>query len=74
VGGVSGASFQLAALLEMMHAPTQDILALYERVLLLAPGRAQVYHNMGRLLQEPGKDLAAAQASSLRQNPPMLSL
>lgn len=65
MAGEPGDSYQLAALLEMVHAPTQDILALYKRVLLLAPGRAQVYHNMGRLLQESDKDVAAAQANSL---------
>ena len=57
------ASCQLAALLEMMHAPVHEILELYKKVLRLSPGNADVYHNMGRLLQEDQKDLPAAKVA-----------
>eukprot|EP00802_Teleaulax_amphioxeia_P007612 Tamp_07619.p1 GENE.Tamp_07619~~Tamp_07619.p1 ORF type:complete len:682 (+),score=130.54 Tamp_07619:234-2279(+) len=50
----------LAALLEMVHAPVQEIVRLYKQILILQPSRADIYHSLGRVLQEPGKDMEGA--------------
>jgi tetratricopeptide (TPR) repeat protein len=50
----------LAALLEMVHAPVHEIVRLYKQILLLQPARADIYHSLGRVLQESGKDMQGA--------------
>jgi tetratricopeptide (TPR) repeat protein len=50
----------LAALLEMVHAPVHEIVRLYKQILILQPVRADIYHSLGRVLQESGKDMQGA--------------